>query len=365
MDSEQSSELRQDLVSGDWIVIATSRKKRPHNIPESPSQEPPQNSLDSCPFEDPQAQGNSAPVFVLHKKDSKPILENWAIQVIPNKYPAFSKYAHTPPDAKPLKHSTLRNACVTELQEGPYIVVPGYGYHEVIIYRDHRKTLAEFTPEEALQVFKTFQARYNTISEDLCVKYILVLHNQGKEAGASLSHPHSQLIAIPVVPPDVMRSLEGSRRYYQEEGVCVHCVMIQWELKNRRRIISENDRFIAFCPYVSRASFEIRIFPKLHTPRFETSSEEDLKKLTAVFLAALKKLTKTIHPPSYNFFIHTSPAEDGDYSHYHWHIEIVPKTGTWGGFEIGTGIEVSSISPEAAADELNAHDTDPSPSQTL
>lgn len=348
MDEHEMSELRQDLVSGDWIVIARGRSKRPH-INSSP-----RNTAPLCPFEDPQTSGNGEPLLVLFQSGKEPIRKNWAIQVITNKFPAFKKTITPLEHVVLAPHSNLNNACVIELREGPHTWVPGYGYHEVIIYRDHTKPLSRFSILEAAQVFEAYQARYLAIARDKCVKYILILHNHGRESGASLDHPHSQLIAIPVVPPDVMRSLEGSRRYRNEHKKCVHCVMLEWELKDKKRIVYENDHFVSVCPYVSRASFEIRIFPKLHAPHFEKMPTSSFLALAEVFTKTLEKLDQALGTPHYNFFIHTAPTQGNSYDHYHWHIELIPKTGIWGGFEIGTGIEVSSVAPETAAETLRA-----------
>lgn len=332
MDKKLVSELRQDLVSGDWVVVASRRGKRPHQEKKPRDENQPKKT---CPFENPQKSGNGSPLLIFYKKNLSPKTKDWTIQVIPNKYPAFGY-----------------GVCNIEHKEGPYNWLEGYGFHEIFIYRDHIKSPALFNLKETAQMFSAFIKRYLALKNEGCVKYISIFYNHKREAGATISHPHSQLIAIPVIPPDIQKSINGSRDFYQRNKKCVHCEMIDWEIKTKKRLIYENKNFVAFCPYASRSSFETRIFPKNHESNFEKQSESDLYDLAEVFKLTMKKIYGVLNNPPYNFFIHTAPTSNGHYSHYHWHIEIIPKTSIWAGFEIGTGIEISTISPEEAAEEL-------------
>jgi len=353
MDRKNISELRQDLVTGDWVVVAPARAKRPNGT-EKKKEEAPKSP---CPFDDPQKSGNEQVILAVREDGSfeeKGIPKDWIIQVIPNKYPAFSQDQTLVSPQEGSDKASIKNACVIQEQEGPYHWVPGYGYHEVIIYRDHERSPALFTPREGEAMFRTLQKRYLAIKEDACIKYITLLHNHGSEAGASVRHPHSQLMAIPVVPPDILRSLEGSKHYFGHHNKCVHCVIIEWEIRDKKRILFENEHFIAFFPYVSRASFEVRIFPKKHNPRFEFLEDQLLPSLSEVLRTALRSLYDALGNPPYNMFVHTSPANTEHYDHYHWHMEIIPKTSIWAGFEIGTGIEIATIAPEDAAAYLKS-----------
>lgn len=333
MNKKLVSELRQDLVSGDWVVVASRRGKRPHPIKQKVRNE--NQPKKNCPFENPQKNGNDSPLLIFYKNDFLPKVKDWTIQVIPNKYPAFGY-----------------GVCNIEHKEGPYNWLEGYGFHEVFIYRDHIKNPALFNSKEITQMFSAFIKRYLALKNEGCVEYISIFHNHKREAGASISHPHSQLIAIPVIPPDVQKSINGSRDFFQRNKKCVHCAIMDWEIKSGKRLVYENKNFVAFCPYASRTSFETRIFPKNHESCFEKQSESDLNDLSEIFNATMKKIYGALNNPPYNFFIHTAPVSNGHYSHYHWHIEILPKTSIWAGFEIGTGIEISTISPEEAAEEL-------------
>ncbi|MDP3795407.1 MAG: DUF4921 family protein [bacterium] len=322
------SELRQDLVSGDWVLIATGRGKRPHDFRVEKHGTLRQSPAD-CPFEDPQATGHGAPLLTLPEEG------RWLVQAVPNKFPAV---AH--------------GECSVTHKHGPYAWWEGVGFHEVIIYRDHAKALADFSDEEIAMALEAFRQRYIAHREDDCIEYISLFHNHGTEAGASIAHPHSQIIAIPVIPPDVGRSLKGSRAYFEAQGSCVHCAILTFECETRERLIEETEHFVAFAPYASRTSFEVRIFPKKHTPSFRQTDPVELREAAILLRNVLKRLKTGLNDPALNFFIHTAPVRGEDFPYYHWHIEIIPKTAIWAGFELGTGIEISTIAPEGAAKHL-------------
>ncbi|MEK7567160.1 MAG: DUF4931 domain-containing protein [Patescibacteria group bacterium] len=336
------SEFRQDLVSGDWILVAAKRAKRPHRRIKRVRLN---SSKKNCPFDDPQLNGAPGPLLWLphpatknYKLKTKNLSKDWWVQIVPNKFPALEPHA----------------TCPIEVADGPYAKMDGAGFHEIIITRDHRRRIAEMTPEEVEALLYAYQDRYRTLAREKCIQYILIFHNQGPSAGATLFHPHSQLIALPIIPPDVSKSLEGSRVYYEKNKKCAHCAMIKWEAKKGERVIYENDKFIVIEPFAPRVSYETRIFPKRHAGNFDDLSAAERISLADVMIVSLKKIKKAMNDPDYNFFIHTAPTKDGA-GYYHWHIEILPKTSTWAGLELGTGIEVVAVSPENAAKELKKH----------
>lgn len=322
-----ASELRRDLVSGDWVTIATGRAKRPHEFLEKKRRVFKQSKR-VCPFEN--LFKNALLVFA---KDRNHSPGEWFVQVVPNKYPAF-----------------VAGVCGVSHMIGPYEWIEGVGFHEVVITRDHERSIARMNDREVELILRAYQDRYLVMKNNACVKYISIFHNHGREAGATLFHPHSQIIAIPVLPPDVYRSIKGSAKYYHRHNSCVHCVIIRYELKKKERIIYENEYFIALAPFASKTAFEVRIFPKEHHAHFESVPPKPLLFLANALRVTLAKLYRGLKNPDYNFFIHTAPTDkEKEFRHYHWHIEILPKTAIWAGFEIGTGIEISAISPEAAA----------------
>lgn len=324
---KEISELRQDPVGGDWVIISTKRSKRPNEYKSSfdPGRETP---IALCPFEDPKKYGNEV-VKSFYKKGEK----DWFVQVVKNKYPIVEG-----------------NNCSTENHHGPYLVRPeASGYHEVVITRDHRKSLAQFSVEEVEMVVNAYKSRYSDLEVKECSKYILIFHNHGNEAGATVSHPHSQILSIPFIPSDIKRSLEGSFKYHLERNRCVHCDVVEWEIKEKKRIIFENENFLVFTPFTPKFSYEVRILPKKHISYFE--EDENTKDFAEALKIALWKIYKGLNNVAYNFFIHTPPADrNNEYDYYHWHLEIIPRTNSWGGFELGTGGDVISIDPDDAAE---------------
>lgn len=326
---ELPSELRQDLVTGDWVIIATGRAKRPDDF--FVSQESSGNDdISECPFEDPIASGQEKDILLYQLPNGE-----WSLRVFPNKYPAL-----------------IRGKVPKTLAEGPYTAMTGAGYHELIVTRDHRKHIALLDVGRVAEIFDAYQDRYMDLMRRQSIKYIGIIHNHGKKAGASIVHPHSQIFAIPVVSPYIQGELDGAERYRKSNRVCVYCEMVQHERKEKRRVICENESFIAFCPFASRSAFEIWVMPKKHSPYFERIADEEKLKLAEVFQESLNALYVALGNPDYNFYIHTSPCDGKDYPYFHWHIEILPKTSTWAGFELSTGIEISTIEPEVAAEFL-------------
>ena len=324
-----ASELRQDIISGDWVVIATGRAKRPDDFANFQRIKD-DKGIENCLFEDPTASGQEKDVLIYHRADG-----DWTLRVFPNKYPFFSKGKAT-----------------GSLSEGPYFAMPGVGYHELVVTRDHYRQLALMDSMEIAEVFDAYQDRYLELMNKKNIKYIVIFHNHGKECGASLAHPHSQIVAIPVISPYVELELDGAEQYYRSNKHCVYCVMAEYESEEKKRVIFENDEFIAFCPFASRAAFEVWVMPKKHSPYFERITDKQKIKLAEVFKKGLSSIYKALNDPPYNFYIHSAPCDGKDYPHFHWHIEILPHTATWAGFELDTGIEVSTIQPEVAAEFL-------------
>lgn len=322
------SELRLDPVSHDWILIATGRARRPETFQKEKRSS--EDSAAACPFEELDEQEKPTAVFL----DGKRVEQGsaWSIIAIPNKYPAFS----------PIVSPSTRIV-------GPYQIMDGVGFHEVIITKDHKKDIPQFTQAQVKELIDAYQARYLALMPEESVNYIAIFKNKGERAGATIAHPHSQLIATPVIAADIQRSLRGSKQHFDRYERCVHCDMIQWDLQENQRIIFENDSFVALCPFASRVAFEVRIYPKAHLSYFEEITEEQKEHFAEALSVATQKLFKGLNDPDYNYFIHTAPVDGGKHRYYHWHLEIMPKTSTWAGFEISTGIEISTIEPEEAA----------------
>ncbi len=319
------SELRFDLVSKDWVVIATGRARRPEAFAqEAKGRE--KTTEEECPFCN---IGTQEPP-ILEYKDEK---GEWNVVVVPNKFPAFSG-----------------GEALNEKYIGPYRVMDGVGHCEIVVTRDHNRQMAQLSVKEIRRVLDAYHERYLDLMNEKNINYISVFHNQGREAGASIIHSHSQIIAHPLVDPDLRRSLTGSSIFWKKHHKkCVHCIMLDWDKKEGQRIIFENKKFFVLAPFASRMAFETRIYPKEHHAYFERIEDEEKDYLAEAFKETLSRLYKGLNDPSYNFFLHTAPCDGRNYDHYHWHWEILPKTSVWAGFELGTGIEISTIEPERAA----------------
>lgn len=324
------SQLRQDLVTGDWVVIATGRGKRPENF-QKKEEFSQVISEKECLFCDPEKSGQEKDVLIYNTTD-----KDWTLRVFPNKFPAFA-----PPKGK-IVHQT----------EGPYFWMEGIGYHEVIVTRDHQKSIGQMEDWQAGEILDAFQTRYLDLMNKKSVRYIEIFHNHGKEAGASIVHPHSQLTAVPVISPYIESELFGAEDYFSKNKKCVYCVMIDWEKKEGNRIVFENENFLAFCPFASRVAFEVWLMPKRHSPYFERIDDKQKMAGGEALNQVLRKIGKVLNNPDYNFYLHTAPCDGKDYPHYHWHIEVLPKTSLWAGFELSTGIEISIIEPEIASEYL-------------
>jgi len=327
------SELRQDLVTGDWVVIATGRSKRPKEFAKSEEIKEPENPETECPFCNPAE--NEPENRLLVYNDNQ---DEWTLRVIHNKYPAFDRKGEAP----------------QHFEEGPYFGMESIGYHEVIITRDHRNQIANLNKVEVAEILDAYQERYVDLMNKKSVNYIEIFHNHGRESGASIVHPHSQLMAIPVISPYVKSELDGAENYHRTSQTCVYCTMLEWELggAKKKRVIFENDDFVAFCPFASRVAFEVWVAPKKHKPYFERITREEKVSAGEALQVAVGKIYKALNNPPYNFYLHTSPCDGRDYPYYHWHIEILPRTSVWAGFELSTGIEISTLEPEEAAEFL-------------
>ncbi len=332
-----SSELRFDIVSKDWVIIASGRGKRPTSFKIKKRKKLTLAKKD-CPFCNIETQ--KKPTLIYRKGDRVPlgkgIPKDWTTIVIPNKYPAVF-----PSDN------------LGESMEGDlYKKMNSVGYHEVVVTRDHEKQIAQFEVKEIKELIDTYQGRYLSLMEKKFVNYISIFHNHGAEAGASLSHPHSQIITTPLIDVDLIRALENAQSYYKKNKKCVYCEMNKWDQKVRERIVFENKDFLVVCPFASKAAFQMIISPKEHLSNFEEIKEKEKWSLAEAFKAAFSALYHLLGDPPYNFYLHSAPCDAGRFNYYHWHWTILPKTATWAGFEIGTRMEISVIEPERSASML-------------
>jgi len=337
--SKFPSELRYDNVSKDWVVIATGRGKRPETFKKEKRGDDclPKSKCPFCKLE-----GQESPTLFYNKgKDFKykkggKFPERWTTAVIPNKYPAVVPYGKLDEHIEGNLYSTLN----------------AVGFHEVVVTKDHSKQVSEFSTAQIKELFDVYQSRYLSMKKEKFVNYVSIFHNHGREAGASICHPHSQILTTPLVDASLNRTLATSESYFRETGKCIYCKMNRWEKKTKKRVVFENKNFLVMCPFASKVAFEMIVSPKKHLSYFEDVTEEEKMDLADAFREAMSRLYKGLGDPAYNFYLHTAPCDGKDHAHYHWHWTILPKTSIPAGFEFGTGIEISVIEPEKAADYL-------------
>lgn len=323
-------ELRKDPVTGRWVIIATERAKRPSQYNKLIEE----RKGGFCPF----CAGNekSTPPEVLSYRPSSTPKdgEGWWLRVVPNKFPALQQEGV-------LKRSG----------HGMYDQMTGFGAHEVVIESpSHEQTFADLPEEQVQEIIWAFRDRTVELRKDPRMRYIMIFKNWGREAGASLEHPHAQIIGLPIVPKRVQEELGGSSKYFDYKERCVFCDMIRQEVEDNRRVVAENDSFIALMPFASRFPFETWVLPKEHTSFFNDIQKNQVVELSKIMKSLFVQMKSALDDPPYNFVIHTTPFDEtGSVPYYHWHIEIIPKLTKVAGFEWGTGFYINPTPPEDAA----------------
>lgn len=331
------SELRFDLISRDWVVIATGRGRRPEMFKKEKRVQIKIAKKD-CPFCNIKTQGEPILIYSKGKKveNGARKVADWSTIVIPNKFPAFLPYPKIE----------------TKIEGKFYQTMNAVGFCELVATKDHEKHFPHFDISQVKEVFDVYQERYLDLMKKPFVNYVSIFHNHGAEAGASQPHPHSQIITTPLIDIDLKRALLNSKRYFKRKGQCIYCQMNNWERKVKKRVVFENKEFLVICPFASKSAFQMIVSPKKHLSNFEFATEEEKLQLAEAFKEALRKLYTALNDPAYNFYLHTAPCDGKKYPSYHWHWTILPKTATWAGFEIGTRMEISTIAPEKAAEYL-------------
>ncbi len=332
-------ELRKNPITLNWVIISTERSKRPSDFIKSQDHKEKVSRSESCPFCYGNEDKTPPEVLVYREENSPPNSKGWSVRVVPNKFPALSQSESSPER----NHTPL------------FETLSGYGVHEVIVESpDHSATLGEYSQEQTDKVMSALLERYRDIRKDSQIRYIQIFKNSRAVAGASLSHPHFQLIAMPLIPSIVDKELLQGRNYYVEHNSCIFCSIIEEEIKTGTRIIAENNRFIAFCPHASRFPFETWFFPKEHRPNFDSMDEEDVSDLSTILRSVIGKFEENLNSPPYNLILHTAPLDLEGKEYYHWHLELLPRLTIVAGFEWGTNFYINPTPPESAAQFLRA-----------
>lgn len=325
--SSQPNQLRLDPLTGRWVVVSTRRSERPeafapHNKAQATASDRP------CPF----CPG--------HEEESPPALETygptgaWLVRVVPNLYPAFS-------GDDPFV-VTNRGPVFTQATAG--------GIHEVLILSpEHDASWSMLSNEQVGLVMAALRDRIEEHAQHPSLRYSQAIVNSGREAGASLEHPHGQLLGMSFVPRELA---EEQARFVRFAERCLLCATIDAEESEGYRVILANEHVVAVCPFWSASPYEMLIIPRAHTPHLYRTNTEDLVTVGVALKHCLAQLRDLLTDPAYNVVFHSAPYRVHD--PYHWHIHVRPKVTTRAGFELGTGVAINIVSPEEAAEQLSA-----------
>jgi UDPglucose--hexose-1-phosphate uridylyltransferase len=326
------SVLWQDAIVGRWGFISGERGRRPSDF----GPEPVRPKLTSCAFCAGHEDKTPPEILAARPPGSPPNTPGWSYRVVPNKFPALRIEGELEASA-----------------EGLFDRMDGIGAHEVIIETpDHLASLATLPLDAVADVLLAYRERVLDLKKDSRFQYVLVFKNHGEAAGASLEHPHSQLIATPIIPIMVAEELTGSAAYYERKERCVWCDIVRQERGDRRRLIQDRDGFVVVAPFAPRFPFETWILPDRHRSAFEESDVDELRSLAGVLQELLVRMNRVLNDPPFNFMLHTAPLHESGVDHFHWHLEVIPKLTRVAGFEWGSGFFINPVAPEDAAAAL-------------
>jgi UDPglucose--hexose-1-phosphate uridylyltransferase len=329
----QMGQLRRDPLHNEWVLMDFDAPLRRFSEDElSPSKE-------DCPF----CHGNEAalgPVLYFDKE--------YGVKVVPNGRPLFR-----------VENELIRHA------NGPYDFLSPVGAHEVLIESgEHDKELTSMSVENIASIFSAAIARMKDLTNDVRLRYHLFYKASGPLSGARLTHPHSQLIATPMVPANIYREIVGAKNYFEEKERCIFCDILDFELESSERIVSQNVSFVSYCPYTSTSPFEVCLIGRRHTKSITELGSEEIIELSHSLKLLLNTFTSTLGDPSYTITLinspppHPVPGDEKLYHHlphcFHWRLKVVPRVTITTGLYLDGGVEVNSLFPEESARLLRA-----------
>ncbi len=328
-------QLRQNIVTGEWVVIAPERAKRPSDFVQD------KNRVRHEAEENDAFRVGGEAWQTRYKE-----MDTSNIYVIPNKYPAF---IDTPSHVSPRSH---------RVEDDFYRVRPSVGGHDVVVVKNPKDDLYHFPDSTWYELLSAFKKRYEYYVHDRESSYQMPIYNHGSAAAASIEHPHAQIFASTIIPNSIVRELNHSELYFEHHGKSVFSEMLKHEKAEKIRVIGENAGFLAFTFFAARFPFEIWILPKEHRSHYKDMKAEELSLLAAMCKQVFKKLGDAVNEPPVNFFIHSAPSGEAELPHYCWHMEIGPRLSNYGGFELGAGTVIDVVSPEKAAQYLRGEAVD-------
>jgi UDPglucose--hexose-1-phosphate uridylyltransferase len=320
------AELRKEPITRMWVVVTPERPRGPSDyLPFKPPYQP-QKAEEVCPF----CPGNEGrtPKETLSLPGEE---GGWSVRVIPNKFPFFHIEGEF--DRRP---------------EGMYDLMEAIGAHEIVVEApEHKQSLALMETHHIGKILLAYRERLIDLEKDRRFQQFLILKNY---PGMFNRHPHSHIMAMPVIPRRIDEEIWGALDYYQRKERCIFCDIIKEEILMKKRVILETVHFLVFSPFASRYPFETWIIPKKHSPDFHQIKEEEMEDLSVAIQSLFIRFYKLLSDPPYSFAFHTSPVQSRFHrSEYHWHIETRLRIGLREGFEWGTGFFVNHTPPEDAA----------------
>ena len=322
--------LRQDPTTNEWVILAPERAARKPvdclTRPPAPAHDP------GCAF----CPGNEhlTPPEIHRSLEGA----SWGQRVVPNAFPAVVPGG-----------TTERRGDRTSRE------MAGVGAHEVVIESPvHDERLDEMSSDRLAGVVATWRERYRRLAREPWVKAVVVFKNFGERAGTSLEHPHSQILATPVVPPDALHRYAVATRYHDDTGHCVYLDLLAREQEAGSRMIAERGRFGAVAPFASQLPYETWIIPNVLQPSFGELRDDDLVDLADLLRDAVAAIRRSASDPDYNLVVQSAPVGQELAPVFQWHLRILPRTVTSAGFELGSGMAINPVAPETAAEALRA-----------
>lgn len=333
------SEIRFNPVDAVNVIISEERSERPFSVSGSRDFSAGSDESLNCPFCEGNEDSTPKEVYALRDKRYGPDQKGWKVRVVPNKFPVLG---------------SDQDAAGVNAVTGFFKRRSGYGIHEVLIETPvHGITLGELTEQQIRNVLSTYISRLNTISRMAGIKYVSVFKNHGARAGASLEHEHSQIIATDFIPSFINRRLKNLTHYYNNEKSCMICDIVDNEILKDQRIVYNSKRFVILTPYWAGVPFEVWIIPKVHNHLFSRVSEDELADLAATLKLHLMVLKSFMGDIPYNMVLNLLPLFQGENAEdnvlnnaFHWYFTIMPRLNTMAGFELGTGVNINTASPE-------------------
>jgi UDPglucose--hexose-1-phosphate uridylyltransferase len=320
------SELRQDPITRDWVVVNAERSLRPNDHGAAGAM--------PCPFCPGNEELTPAPLDRIDGPDGR-----WRVRAVPNRFPVLSEGGASGPARDTVPPGWQR--------------LTGYGRHEVIVESPEHFAQPGLMPDAQLRlVLEMYVRRWRALAGDRELRQVVLFRNHGVRAGTSLAHPHSQIVGTPAVSPETRRRVMDEIEYFNEWGRCGVCRVLEGERAAGARIVLETAHFVSVAPYASRSPYHLQVVPVRHEPMFAQASGEELDDLASHLTRVLGALHRRLGDPHYNLVVSAPPLDLVHRSASHWLVEIVPRLTTPAGFELGSRIVVNVEPPERAAAEL-------------